>query len=91
MAAVARETDPAVWEGALASALAATGRAEDLAAVSIAAQQHGLVLLDASGAVLRGCAVINPHHSRDPLSPVFSARSSHIRRWRSIDVVPGAF
>ena len=34
---------------------------------------------------------VSPDHSRDPLSQVSSARSSDIRRWRSIDVVPGAF
>jgi len=45
----ARETDPEVWWGALREALADTGRAGDVAAISVAGQQHGLVTLDVSG------------------------------------------
>jgi len=43
------ETDPAAWETAMAAALAATGRAGQLAALSVAAQQHGLVVADDRG------------------------------------------
>jgi xylulokinase len=53
----ASETDPRVWEEALAGALAATGLAPRLRAISVAAQQHGLVCLDASGHAL-GPAVL---------------------------------
>lgn len=42
----ARETDPEVWARALGEALASTGCAGRVSAVSVAAQQHGLVALD---------------------------------------------
>jgi xylulokinase len=41
----ARETDPESWWVALTAALAATGRAHEVAAISVAGQQHGLVVL----------------------------------------------
>ncbi len=44
----ARETDPELWWNALRDAIAATGRADEIRAISVAAQQHGLVVLDAS-------------------------------------------
>ncbi len=49
----ARESDPEGWWTALRDAIAMTGRARDVAAISIGAQQHGLVVLDAAGAPLR--------------------------------------
>ena len=48
----ARETDPEVWWRALREALAQTERADDIAAISVAGQQHGLVTLDAKGRAL---------------------------------------
>lgn len=45
----ARESDPAIWWKALAEAFSATGRASDIRALSIAGQQHGMVVSDASG------------------------------------------
>ncbi len=45
----ARETDPAVWWEALGAALAETGRAGEVGAISVAGQQHGLVVTDADG------------------------------------------
>ena len=59
----ASETDPAEWEDALAGALMATRRARDVAAISVAGQQHGLVVLDASGAVLRPAILWNDTRS----------------------------
>lgn len=55
----ARETDPRIWWGALRSALAETGRAADVAAISIAGQQHGLVVLDERGEPLRPAILWN--------------------------------
>ena len=45
----ARQTDPRTWVDALRQALAATGVASQIQAISIAGQQHGLVALDADG------------------------------------------
>src|ERR1700678_1082095 len=42
----ARETDPIAWETSLASALGQTGCAAEVVAISVAGQQHGLVVLD---------------------------------------------
>jgi xylulokinase len=47
------ESDPADWLRSLQEALAQTGRAGELAAVSVAGQQHGLVCLSADRLPLR--------------------------------------
>lgn len=55
----ARETDPAEWEASLAEALDKTGRASEVSAISIGAQQHGLVVLDETGQPLRKAPLWN--------------------------------
>lgn len=45
----ARESDPRDWEASLARALGQTGLAADVGALSVGAQQHGLVVLDDAG------------------------------------------
>ena len=55
----ARETDPREWWSALRAALAATGRAGDIAAIAVAGQQHGLVVLDGHGSPLRPASLWN--------------------------------
>lgn len=50
---VRSETDPEVWWSALTAALAETGCAADIAAIGVAAQQLGLVVLDGAGRPLR--------------------------------------
>jgi xylulokinase len=59
----ARETDPDVWWGALREALARTGQAGSLAAISIAGQQHGLVCLNGRGRPLRPALLWNDTRS----------------------------
>jgi xylulokinase len=59
----ARETDPEIWWQALAGAFAATGRAAEVAALSVAGQQHGLVVLDESGRPLRPAILWNDTRS----------------------------
>jgi xylulokinase len=59
----ARETDPEVWWDALRAALAETGRAQELAAISVAGQQHGLVVTDAAGRPLRPAILWNDTRS----------------------------
>ena len=49
----ATEVDPSAWWDALLAAIGASGGFDDVAAVSIAAQQHGMVVLDAAGCVIR--------------------------------------
>lgn len=59
----ASETDPSSWRDALAAALAQTGRAADVAAISVAGQQHGLVVCDAAGEPLRPAVLWNDTRS----------------------------
>ncbi len=55
----ARESDPRGWWSAVRDALAETGRAGDVGAISVAGQQHGLVVLDAAGEPLRDASLWN--------------------------------
>lgn len=57
------EVDPTHWWAALESALAAAGGLADVAAVSIAGQQHGLVALDQAGRVIRPALLWNDTRS----------------------------
>ncbi len=59
----ARETDPAVWWEALRTALAQTGRAGEVGAISVAGQQHGLVVADEEGRPLRPAVLWNDTRS----------------------------
>ncbi|HEV3226377.1 MAG TPA: xylulokinase [Acidimicrobiales bacterium] len=56
------EQDPKAWWDALVIAVGQTGE-RDIAALSVAAQQHGLVVLDAAGAVLRPAKLWNDTES----------------------------
>jgi xylulokinase len=59
----ARETDPGVWWDALRAALAETGRAGEVGAISVAGQQHGLVVTGAHGEPLRRAVLWNDTRS----------------------------
>lgn len=53
------EIDPAAWESAAGQAIAAAGGLDDVAAVSVGGQQHGMVCLDSTGAVVRPALLWN--------------------------------
>lgn len=57
------EVDPAAWEAALLVALAQAGGLDDVAAVAVGGQQHGMVCLDADGAVVRDALLWNDTRS----------------------------
>ncbi|HEV3375786.1 MAG TPA: xylulokinase [Thermoleophilaceae bacterium] len=59
----ARETDPEVWWRALRLALEETGAAGQVEAISVAGQQHGLVVLDGDGRPLRSAILWNDTRS----------------------------
>jgi len=59
----ARESDPECWWTALRVALAQTGRAGDVAAIAVAAQQHGLVTLDEHARPVRPAVLWNDTRS----------------------------
>ena len=57
------EVDPAAWEVALSSAIADAGGLADVSAVAVGGQQHGMVLLDESGDVVRPALLWNDTRS----------------------------
>lgn len=59
------EVDPAFWWEALLAAIADAGGLDDVSAISIAGQQHGMVVLDADGEVIRPALLWNDTRSAD--------------------------
>ena len=59
------EVDPAAWWDALQAAIADAGGLDDVAAISVGGQQHGMVVLDADG----------PRHPPTPCSGTTPARA----------------
>ena len=57
------EVPPAAWWEALLAAIADAGGLDDVAAISVAGQQHGLVALDAEGRVVRDALLWNDTRS----------------------------
>ncbi|WP_350347514.1 xylulokinase [Agromyces sp. G08B096] len=57
------EVDPAAWWGALLSAFADAGGLDGVEAISVAGQQHGMVVLDAEGRVIRDALLWNDTRS----------------------------
>jgi xylulokinase len=57
------EVDPAAWERALGQAVEAAGGLDDVAAVGVGAQQHGMVCLDEAGRVVRPALLWNDTRS----------------------------
>ena len=59
------EVDPEAWFSALQEAIAQAGGLDDVDAVSVGGQQHGMVVLDADGAVIRPALLWNDTRSAD--------------------------
>jgi xylulokinase len=57
------EVDPNLWWDALLAAIGDAGGLEDVAAISIGGQQHGMVVLDATGSVIRPALLWNDTRS----------------------------
>ena len=57
------EIDPAHWWDALNAAIADAGGLDDVAAIAVGGQQHGMVALDADGAVIRDALLWNDTRS----------------------------
>jgi xylulokinase len=86
----ARETHPEVWWEALKGALAGTGLSEEIAAISIAGQQHGLVCLDGNGDPLRPALLWNDTRSAADAEHLVDALGGP-RAWADdVGVVPVA-
>ncbi|MEU8082796.1 FGGY-family carbohydrate kinase [Micromonospora sp. NPDC049101] len=63
---------PAAWEAALSDALAQAGGLDDVAALSVAGQQQGMVCLDAEGAVVRDALLWNDTRSAGAATDLIS-------------------
>ncbi|SFT39869.1 xylulokinase [Arthrobacter sp. ov118] len=57
------EVDPEAWWSALQEAIEQAGGIDDVAAISVGAQQHGMVCLDAAGGVVRPALLWNDTRS----------------------------
>jgi xylulokinase len=57
------EVAPAAWWDALRAAIADAGGLDDIAAISVGGQQHGMVVLDADGRVIRDALLWNDTRS----------------------------
>jgi xylulokinase len=86
----ARETHPEVWWDALCIALAQTGLADQVAAISIAGQQHGLVCLDDTGRPLRPAMLWNDTRSAPEAVHLLEALGGGAAWATRIGIVPVA-
>jgi xylulokinase len=59
------EVDPAHWKSALDTAIADAGGLDDVAAISVGGQQHGMVALDEAGDVIRPALLWNDTRSSE--------------------------
>jgi xylulokinase len=84
------EVDPAAWEHALHAAVEAAGGLEDVAAVGVGAQQHGMVCLDEAGQVVRPALLWNDTRSADAAADL-TAELGGPRAWaEAVGLVPVA-
>jgi xylulokinase len=67
------EQDPQAWWAALTNAVLTAG-VDDVAAIAVAGQQHGLVALDAAGTVLRPAKLWNDTESAPQAARLVAAR-----------------
>jgi xylulokinase len=84
------EVDPAAWWAALADASAAAGGLDDVAAVSVGAQQHGMVCLDTAGNVVRDALLWNDTRSSAAASALIDELGGAAEWAARIGVVPVA-
>lgn len=88
------EVHPDAWWTALGEAIAEAGGLADVSAVSVAAQQHGMVCLDESGAVVRPALLWNDTRSAGAAADLVAelgAGSDGARAWaEAVGSVPVA-
>ncbi|MBJ7338250.1 xylulokinase [Mycolicibacterium sp.] len=87
---VGTEVDPAAWWTALGEAASAAGGLDDVAAVSVGAQQHGMVCLDSAGNVVRDALLWNDTRSSDAASALIDELGGPGEWAARIGVVPVA-
>jgi xylulokinase len=84
------EVDPQRWWTALQDTIAAVGGLDDVAAVSVGAQQHGMVCLDDTGAVVRDALLWNDTRSSDAAAQLIDELGGPGEWAKRIGVVPVA-
>jgi xylulokinase len=82
------EIDPAAWESAAADAIGAAGGLQDVAAVAVGAQQHGMVCLDEHGQVVRPALLWNDTRSADAASALVRELGGPQAWAQAVGVVP---
>src|SRR6218665_349920 len=60
------EVEPEAWWHALLTAITAAGGLDDVSALAVGGQQHGMIVLDDSGRVIRPPLLWNYTHSSHP-------------------------
>lgn len=82
------EIAPAAWEFAAHGAIAEAGGLDAVAAVAVAAQQHGMVCLDADGEVVRPALLWNDVRSADAARALVDELGGTAAWARAVGVVP---
>ncbi|WP_150307069.1 xylulokinase [Planctomonas psychrotolerans] len=82
------EVDPVAWLTALQSAIGDAGGIDDVAAISIAGQQHGMVVLDSAGRVIRNALLWNDTRSAQAAADLIDevGAAAYARRSGSVPV-----
>ncbi|GAB3464878.1 xylulokinase [Actinophytocola sediminis] len=84
------EVDPAAWWDALRLAAERAGGVEDVAAVSVAGQQHGMVCLSAAGEVVRPALLWNDTRSAPAAAALIEELGGPAAWADAVGVVPVA-
>ena len=84
------EIDPAHWWRALREAVQEAGGLDDVVAVGVGAQQHGMVTLDESGSVVRPALLWNDTRSAAAADALAAAHGGPEAWARDLGVVPVA-
>jgi xylulokinase len=84
------EIDPQLWWSALQSSINAAGGLDDVAAVSVGAQQHGMVCLDEAGRVVRNALLWNDTRSGAAAAELVAELGGPDEWAKRIGVVPVA-
>jgi xylulokinase len=82
------EIAPAAWESAAMSAIASAGGFDEVDAVAVGAQQHGMVCLDATGQVVRPALLWNDLRSADAARALVDELGGAGAWARAVGVVP---
>ena len=78
--------DPEAWWVALQTAIAAAGGLDDVDAISVGGQQHGLVALDSGGRVIRDALLWNDTRSADAAAQLAAEVPDIVERTGSLPV-----